>query len=304
MNTYVKKAGDLAGTMRWSQVLGLFIALAGGVLLVVQLLIQLGEQLQHGSAAMRGALFGASVAAAATALGTLPLLFSISFSRRTCDNLLGFGAGIMLGASAFSLVMPAIAAARAAGAAPLPASAMVGAGVLAGAGLILLLDRISAGAAPLAASGRAGGARRHAWLFVTAVALHNVPEGFAIGVAYAGPELERAHSLATGIAVQDIPEGLVVALALRAVGYGRLFAVGLGMLSGASEPLAAAAGVALISVAHGLLPAGLALAAGAMLYVIVHDVVPESHASGHGTSASAALVARFTLMTILDTALG
>jgi len=94
-----------------------------------------------------------------------------------------------------------------------------------------------------------------------------------------------------------------VALALRGVGYGRRFAAAMGVLSGLVEPVAAVAGVGLISAAIAWLPVGLAAAAGAMLYVIVHEVIPEAHASGNGAPASAALVAGFILMTVLDTAL-
>ena len=144
---------------------------------------------------------------------------------------------------------------------------------------------------------------RRAWLFIWAVALHNLPEGLAIGVAYAGIDVEKANSLTTGISIQDVPEGLVVALALRTVGYGRLMSVSGGVVSGLIEPVAAALGVALIGISAGMLPFALAAAGGAMLLVIVHDVIPESHRGGNATAASIALVAGFILMTVLDTAL-
>ena len=255
---------------------------------------------------MRAALAGSALAAAATALGTLPVLLAQRYAQRNYDRLLGFGAGVMLAATAFSLVVPALQAARAGGAGPLGASLTVGAGIALGAALIvglgrLLHRRLHAGP-PDAATAAAGGYRR-VWLFIGAITLHNLPEGLAIGVAYAGADIERAHSLATGIAIQDVPEGLVVALALRGVGYGRRFAAAMGVLSGLVEPVAAVAGVGLISAAIAWLPVGLAAAAGAMLYVIVHEVIPEAHASGNGAPASAALVAGFILMTVLDTAL-
>jgi ZIP family zinc transporter len=253
---------------------------------------------------MRAALIGGATAAAATAAGTLPVLMSQQFSQRTYDCFLGFGAGVMLAATSFSLIVPALAAAAAAGTGKLAASAMVGIGILSGAALLLLLDRmVSADPAQLSPVNAANGALRRAWLFVAAVALHNLPEGLAIGVAYAGPAIDKAHTLATGISIQDVPEGLVVALALRSVGYGRLASVGFGIASGIIEPVAAVFGVALIGVAAGLLPFGLAAAAGAMLFVIVNDVVPESHRSGNGMYASVALVFGFIVMTILDTAL-
>jgi ZIP family zinc transporter len=258
------------------------------------------------SPAMRTALAGSCMAAAATALGTLPVLLAQSFSQRSYDGFLGFGAGVMLGATSFSLVMPAIHAARASGAGSLAASATVGAGIAGGALFVVFLGRlvhthVQAGL-PDAQASAANGYRR-VWLFIAAITLHNLPEGLAIGVASAGAEFERAQSLAAGIAIQDVPEGLVVALALRSVGHGRWFSAALGVLSGLVEPVAAVAGVGLISVSLGLLPLGLAAAAGAMLYVIVQEVIPESHSHGHGQVASMALVAGFILMTVLDTAL-
>ena len=253
---------------------------------------------------MRGALLGGAMAAAATAAGTLPVLFSQQFSKRTYDCFLGFGAGVMLAATSFSLIVPALGAAMHGGAGRFEASAMVGAGILAGAALLLLLERLVSDDAAQLARPASSGSLRRAWLFVAAIALHNLPEGLAIGVAYAGPDLEKAHVLATGISIQDVPEGLVVALALRSVGYGRAASVLFGIASGIIEPVAAVFGVALIGIAAGMLPLGLAGAAGAMLFVIVNDVIPESHRSGNGKFASVALVTGFIVMTILDTALG
>jgi len=260
------------------------------------------EQIMNANPKMLAALMGGGMAAAATALGTLPVLFAQNFSKRTYDCFLGFGAGVMLGATAFSLVIPALAAARAGGAGSWESSLMVGAGIMAGAGAILLLGR-AVRTEGLLTSDAENKSLRRAWLFVWAVALHNLPEGLAIGVAFAGIDAEKATSLATGVSIQDVPEGLVVALALHAVGYSRLAAVGMGIVSGLIEPIAAVAGVALIGISAGLLPFALAAAAGAMLLVIVNDVIPESQHAGNGTQASIALVAGFILMTVLDTAL-
>jgi ZIP family zinc transporter len=286
--------------------MGLFICVFGCVLLLSGLV----SQLAAASPSLRGALLGGGTAAAATALGTLPVLLSQNFSKRTYDCFLGFGAGVMLGATAFSLVIPALAASKAAGAGPWGASLTVGAGVLAGSALLLLLDRVVTTDGildpenPHVADAHVAHSMKRAWLFVWAVALHNLPEGLAIGVAYGGIDVTKANSLATGISIQDVPEGLVVALALRTVGYGRVLSAGLGVLSGVIEPIAAVAGVALIGISAGLLPFALAGAAGAMLFVIVNDVGPEMHQHGNGTAASVALVAGFVLMTVLDTALG
>ena len=284
--------------LSWRSAVGMFICSVGCLVLLGSLV----EQLMSANPKMHRALIGGATAAAATALGTLPVLMAQNFSKRTYDCFRGFGAGVMLGATAFSLIIPALAAAKSAGAGNWEASLMAGAGIMAGAGAILLLGR-AIHVECILAQGEAGVSLSRAWLFVWAVALHNLPEGLAIGVAHAGIDLEKAHALTTGISIQDVPEGLVVALALRTVGYGRLTAVGLGVASGLIEPVAAAFGVALIGIAAGMLPFALAAAGGAMLFVIVNDVVPESRQNGNGTWASIALVAGFILMTVLDTAL-
>jgi ZIP family zinc transporter len=277
--------------------LGLLICVAGCAMLLASAF----EQLLRASPVMHAALVGGGTAAAATALGTVPILFSQNFTQRTYDSFLGFGAGVMLGASVFSLVVPALAAARASGVGNWGAGLEVSAGLMAGASLLLVLGRAVDPDDVLA--GEAARTMRRGWLFVWAVALHNLPEGMAIGVAYAGVDLDKANSLATGVSIQDVPEGLVVALALRTVGHGRLLSVALGVASGLIELVAAAAGVGLIGLTQGVLPVALAAAAGAMLFVIVHDVVPESHRNGNGTYASLALVAGFVVMTVLDTSL-
>jgi ZIP family zinc transporter len=282
------------------KVIGLLICSLGCVLLLSSLF----RQLLGGSQNLRAALLGGGTAAAATALGTLPVLLSQNFSKRTYDCFLGFGAGVMLGATSFSLVIPALAAAKAGGAGNWGASLSVGAGLVMGAALLLVLDRVISSEGILApADTREGHSLKRAWLFVWAVALHNLPEGLAIGVAYGGVDLGKANSLATGIAIQDVPEGLVVALALRTVGYGRGVSTLLGVASGLIEPVAAVLGVAVIGISAGMLPFALAAAAGAMLFVIANDVVPESHQHGNGTWASVALIGGFVLMTVLDTAL-
>ena len=150
------------------------------------------------------------------------------------------------------------------------------------------------------------GARKlqRTWLFVFAIALHNLPEGLAIGVGYAGNDGLRANALATGIAIQDVPEGLVVAVALLAAGYKRSFAVALGMASGLVEPLGVVLGAVIVSGSAALLPWGLGFAAGAMLFVISHEIIPESHRKGHEAFATGGLMLGFVLMMVLDTALG
>ncbi|MGF6180306.1 ZIP family zinc transporter [Massilia sp. UYP32] len=301
MDIQTDKSNHPRGLPRWltpRRAIGFGICAIGFLVLLGSMI----EQIMNANPKMLAALAGGSTAAAATALGTLPVLFAQNFTKRTYDCFLGFGAGVMLGATAFSLVIPALSAAKTAGAGNWESSLMVGAGIMFGAGAILLLGRAVRTEGILSNEPDKVSLRR-AWLFVWAVALHNLPEGLAIGVAFAGIDVEKATSLATGVSIQDVPEGLVVALALHAVGYSRLTAVAMGVASGLVEPIAAVFGVALIGISAGLLPYALAAAAGAMLLVIVNDVIPESRQSGNGTQASIALIFGFILMTVLDTAL-
>src|SRR5690625_2768463 len=203
---------------------------------------------------MTGALLGGLMAAAATALGAIPALLTRQVSQRLNDTMMGFGAGVMLAATSFSLIIPGLDAAREQGAVSWLASGIVGGGILIGALVLLFIDRCVPhehfvkgmegglvprdGAAPGNNPPTAANLKR-VWLFVMAIALHNFPEGLAIGVAFAGPDAVGARALAVGISIQDIPEGLVVALALIGVGYSKKTALVVAMLTGLVEPVAA-----------------------------------------------------------------
>jgi len=284
----------------WRQWVGISIVFGG----IAVLGWQAAQAIAGNDARMQGALLGGLFAAFATALGTLPVLLSQQFSQRTYDSMLGFGAGVMLAASSFSLVIPALSAAKAQGAGGWGAGSIVGGGILLGAALLLAVDRLVPHEHFVKGlEGPQARAIKRVWLFVLAISLHNLPEGLAIGVAFAGSDPVGATALATGISIQDVPEGMVVALALRSVGYGRFLSAGLGVLSGFVEPVAAVFGAAVIGISAGLLPWGLALAAGAMLFVISHEIIPESHRKGHEAYATGGLMLGFVVMMVLDTAL-
>ncbi|MGP1667247.1 MAG: ZIP family metal transporter, partial [Rhodanobacter sp.] len=237
------------------------------------------------------ALLGGCVAAAATALGTLPALFASRISQRAQDTMLGFGAGVMLAASAFSLALPGITAAKHYGAGPWLAGVIVSAAILAGGALLLVMDRMIPHEHFI--KGQEGGNPeriKRAWLFVFAICLHNLPEGLAIGVGFSGTDMTGGIALTVGIAIQDIPEGLVVAIALMATGYARGFSVAVGMASGLVEPIGAVLGALIISSFPWLLPVGLGFAAGAMVFVVSHEIIPESHRQGHENYATAGLM--------------
>lgn len=290
-----------AVVLRWRQWLGLGIVLLGIVAAAAQAWQWIASQ-----PTVEAAWWGGLVAAVATALGTLPVLLSQHLSERAQDTLFGFGAGVMLAACAFSLIIPGIHTARGAGAGAWAAGGTVGSAILLGALVLLWMERLLPHEHFIKGVEGAPASRtlQRTWLFVFAIALHNLPEGLAIGVAHAGGDSLRANALATGIAIQDVPEGLVVAMALLAAGYRRALAVGLGMASGLVEPLGAVLGAAVVSASASLLPWGLGFAAGAMLFVISHEIIPESHRKGHEAWATGGLMVGFVLMMLLDTALG
>ncbi|MGP9802104.1 ZIP family metal transporter [Rheinheimera sp. NSM] len=266
----------------------------------LQQLVMLMQQ----QANVRYAFYAGMVAATATAAGAVPALFMRRLSQKLLDLMLGFGAGVMLAACMFSLIVPALALLTDSGASPWRSSGSVALAILLGGAFMLLLERLVPHQHFIKDEDRLRGQTlRRSWLFVFAIALHNIPEGLAIGASFAGGDTAAATALATGIAVQDIPEGLVVAMALLAVGYSRALAVGIAVLSGLTEPVMAIIGAAVLGESSLLLPWGLALAAGAMLFVISHEMIPESHRQGHELAATNGLMLGFVLMMLLDTAL-
>jgi ZIP family zinc transporter len=205
----------------------------------------------------------------------------------------------------FSLIVPALALLIDSGASPWRSSGSVALAILLGGALMLLIERAVPHQHFIKEEDRLRGAKlRRRWLFVFAIVLHNIPEGLAIGASFASGDIAAATALTVGISVQDIPEGLVVAMALLTVGYSRLLAVSMAILSGLTEPIMAVVGAAVLGDSSLLLPWGLALAAGAMLFVISHEMIPESHRQGHELAATNGLMLGFVLMMLLDTALG
>lgn len=251
------------------------------------------------------ALAGSGVAALATALGALPALFVRRISARWQDIMLGFGAGVMAAAASFSLILPGVAAGDDILGSKPAGAALVAVGLVLGALFLLLADKAVPHEHP--GAGRHGPDWMHlrrVWLMVFAIALHNFPEGMAIGVGFSGGDTAVGVPLAAAIAIQDIPEGLVVAVALRTVAYAPWQAAAAAALTGLAEPLGAIFGVALTSGFAPLYPAGLGFAAGAMIWVVSHEIIPETHRKGHEQAATLGLIGGFVVMMMLDTALG
>ena len=225
--------------------------------------------------------------------------------------LTGFAAGVMVAASVWSLLIPALEEAEAAGMgawAFLPAAGGFWVGVL----FLLGLDRLIPHLHPDADRPEGPPARLpRITMLLLAVTLHNIPEGMAVGVVYAGYLTGEAHitaagalALSLGIAIQNFPEGAIVSMPLRAEGAGRGRAFLDGVLSGAVEPAAALFTLLAAGLVTPALPWLLAFAAGAMLYVVVEELIPEMSAGPHSDIGPLAFALGFTLMMVLDVALG
>ena len=244
-----------------------------------------------------------------TSLGAAAVFSPREFSRRTLDIMLGVAAGVMLAASFWSLLDPALEMAR-------PGWGVwcfvpVALGFLGGAVVLRLLDILLPHLHPL--EGFEEGTPTHlsrSVLLVLAITLHNIPEGLAVGVAFgaatAAPEMgfAGAVTLMLGIGLQNLPEGMAVSVPLLREGLSRRKAFFYGQLSGIVEPIAAVIGAAAASVAAPVLPWALAFAAGAMVFVVVEEVVPEAQASGNGDAATMGVMSGFVLMMCLDVAFG
>ncbi|RRV06090.1 ZIP family metal transporter [Pseudomonas sp. v388] len=276
---------------------GTVLLLAGLALLVAQGMAWLNLEPR-----LLRALEGGAVCALGTSLGAVPVLVIRNMPVAVSDGLLGFGAGVMLAATAFSLIVPGLEAAEGLGLSAWGAAGLISLGIVMGALALFAVDySVSRGAASDGTPEHPSIAPR-IWLFVIAIVAHNIPEGMAIGVS-AGGGLSEADSLAIGIALQDVPEGLVIAMVLAGAGMSRVKAFLIGAASGLVEPLFAVLGAWLVAIAEPFLPFGLALAAGAMLLVVTREIIPESRMNGHNKIASLGLIVGFCLMMVMDTAL-
>jgi zinc transporter, ZIP family len=246
-----------------------------------------------------------------TAVGAGAVFFFREVSRKALDTALGFTAGVMIAASFWSLLNPAIDMAEEMGMVKwLPALI----GFIAGALSMRLVDFILPHVHLFGRMTDAEGVKtswRRATLLVLAITLHNIPEGLAIGVAFgavgAGYEaatIGGAIALAIGIGIQNCPEGTAVSVPLRREGMSRAKAWWYGQLSAVVEPAAAVAGALAVTMMRPMLPYALAFAAGAMIFVVVEEVIPESHSGGNGDRATIGAIAGFAVMMTLDVALG
>jgi ZIP family zinc transporter len=245
----------------------------------------------------------AFLAGQATTLGALPVFFMRGVSLKTQNAFLGFAAGIMLAASFFSLIIPGLeAAGELHGGSRVVAAFIVGAAVLLGAGTLHLINRLAPHEHFI--TGPQSGAERsklsRIWLFVIAISLHNFPEGLAVGVSFGSPNQADGLATATGIGLQNVPEGLAVALSLAAVGYGRLFAFLVALLTGLVEPVGGLLGISAVAWSSELLPWGLGFAGGAMIWVVSSEIIPETHRDQQEGITTGALMVGLAVMMSLD----
>ena len=243
---------------------------------------------------------GSLAAGLATGVGALPILVRAEWSAAARAMMLSIAAGVMLGATVFSLLLPSIAIVQEAGGSEARGVLVASCGLLLGALAIWGLNAIVPHEHFV--KGREGidePALGRTWLFVLAITLHNFPEGMSVGVAY-GAGVPTGLAVTAGMALQNLPEGLAVAAALMVTGATRGRAFGIALLTGLVEPIGGLVGALAVSFVEALLPWALAFAAGAMLFVISGEVIPETHRAGLEKRATFSLVVGFVVMMMLD----
>lgn len=246
-----------------------------------------------------------------TALGAAMVFFFKTINKKILNSMLGFAAGVMIAASFWSLLKPAIEMAEENGSvAWVPALV----GFLSGGAFLLLIDKILPHLHYGLSIDKAEGVKtswQRSVLLILAITLHNIPEGLAVGVAFGAlahnPEigtLAGAIALAIGIGLQNFPEGAAVSIPLRREGFSRSKSFMYGQLSGIVEPIAGVIGAGMVLLITPVLPYALAFAAGAMIFVVVEELIPESQTGNETDLSSIGAMVGFATMMVLDVALG
>lgn len=246
-----------------------------------------------------------------TALGASVVIFTGNVNRKFLDVMLGFAGGVMIAASFWSLLAPSIDMAGEAGFTPwVPAAT----GFIAGGGFMRIVDMILPHLHPGLPDSCTEGVKtswQRSTLLVMAITLHNIPEGLAVGVAFGAAAsglgsatFGAAVALGLGIGLQNFPEGIAVSLPLRREGMSRGKSLWYGQLSGMVEPISGVVGAAAVIFFYPILPFALSFAAGAMIFVVIEEVIPESQIGNNGDIATIGTLLGFTVMMVLDVALG
>jgi ZIP family zinc transporter len=246
-----------------------------------------------------------------TALGAALVFFFKHINRKVLDGMLGFAAGVMIAASYWSLLAPAIEMAEESN---LPAWVPATGGFLSGGFFLWIVDKLLPHlhlGFPMEEAEGIKTSWQRSILLVLAITLHNIPEGLAVGVAFGALAADLpaatfagAVALTLGIGIQNFPEGTAVSVPLRREGLSRLKSFWYGQLSGAVEPIAGVLGAAAVILIKPLLPYALAFAAGAMIYVVVEELIPESQLEKNTDIATIGAMLGFAVMMTLDVALG
>ncbi len=248
---------------------------------------------------------------AVTALGSAMVFFFKTINQKILNSMLGFAAGVMIAASFWSLLNPAIDMAEKSGITPWVPAVV---GFLSGGAFLFLIDKLLPHLHMGLSTEKAEGIKttwQRSVLLVLAITLHNIPEGLAVGVAFGAlahnPDpgmLAGAIVLAVGIGLQNFPEGAAVSIPLRREGFSRFKSFNYGQLSGVVEPIAGVLGAFLVLTITPLLPYALSFAAGAMIFVVVEELIPESQLGDETDLSTIGALLGFATMMLLDVALG
>ncbi len=257
------------------------------------------------------ALFATIFTWGVTAFGAAGVFLSKEISRKLLDGMLGFAAGVMIAASYWSLLAPSIDISASLG---VPSYMPPAIGFMAGGIVLWAIDRTLPHLHLNMPTASAEGVKttwQRSILLVLAITMHNLPEGMAVGVAFGaaaagipGASLPGAIALAIGIGIQNFPEGLAISAPLRREGFSRFRSFWYGQLSAIVEPLGAVIGAAAVITMRHILPYALAFAAGAMIFVVIEELIPEAEQGQNTDIATAGAMVGFTVMMILDVALG
>jgi len=286
---FYQKISSLPPTQRWLSISGLFLlflcVLFGILYLVFDKLVVIG-------------FFASILAGLATGVGALPAIFFKNISDRIFNSLLGAAAGVMLAATAFSLLVPGIDY----GNQIWPGNGLwaVSIGMLLGAIFLHFADQKLPHLHFDSIAENNKDSLQKIWLFILAITIHNFPEGMTVGVSFGSGDMKNGIVLAIAIALQNIPEGLAVALPLVGLGFNKWKAVGIATLTGLVEPIGALLGVTMVTVFSSILPLAMGFATGAMLFVISEEIIPETHSKGRSRHATFSLMIGFIVMMALD----
>lgn len=280
---------DLPPLKRWGVFIGLYllsqVVLFGGLYLIFNKIVVIG-------------FFASILAGMATGVGALPALFCKNISRGLFNSLLGAAAGVMLAATAFSLLVPGIDY----GEQFWPGKGLwvVSAGMLLGAMFLHFADERLPHLHFDSVDDVSLNSLQKISLFIIAITIHNFPEGMSVGVSFGSGDMNNGLVLAIAIALQNLPEGLAVALPLVGLGYNKWKAVGIATLTGLVEPVGGLLGITMVTIFSSVLPIAMGFAAGAMLFVISEEIIPETNFVGRSRIATFSLMVGFIIMMILD----